>query len=162
MEPSSTRETLKTDSVKYESPKLVIYFETSSVSLYLSPGSLGVHIVHFLLVCLAQQAVPAPFHRGLRLRAAPRGLQTQSVLGAQPLRQALHRGHQLVPPQRANLPVRQNVELAERRQANQTRLNRPQLALHRAEVARYFSDSLHVKLRLHNHFTQLEFVDDFG
>lgn len=132
------------------------------MSLHLSPGSLRVHVVHFLLVRLAQQAVPAPLHRGLRLGAAPRGLQTQAVLRAQPLRQTLHRGHQLVPPQRADLPVRQDVELAEGRQANQARLDRPQLALHRAEVARHVPDSPEVKLGRRERFAQLELVDDLG
>lgn len=136
--------------------------QRASLQPYLSPGSLGVHIVHLLLVSFAQQAVPAPLYRGLRLGAAPSGLQTQTVLGAQPLRQTLHRGHELVPPQRADLPVRQDVELAEGRQANQARLDRPQLALHRAEVARHLPDPPQVKLRRRDHFAQLEFVDDLG
>lgn len=112
--------------------------------------------MHLLLVRLAQQAAAAP------LQATPRRLQTQPVLSAQPLRETRHRGHQLVPPQRAHLPVRPNVELAEGRQAHQTGLDRPQLVLRRAEVARDVPGSTNVEFRGREHFAQLQFIDDLG
>lgn len=140
----------------------VLYDTQSFSQQYLSPSSLRFHTGRFLLVGLAQQAVPAPLHRSPCLGAAPLGLQPQAMLSAQLLRHTFYRWHQLVASQSTDLTVRQDVKLAERRQAHQARLVRPQFALRRAEVAGNFPDSPQVDLRRCVNLIQLEFAENLG
>lgn len=134
---------------RYISPMYYDYY------YYLLPRPLLVDAVQFLLVRLAQHTVATPLHRIAPVAAL---LQAQTVLRAQPFRQALHRGNKFMPPQRPHVAMRQDVELAERRQAHQTRLERFQFVLNRAEVARNVPYAALIQLRRRSQFVQFEFV----